>query len=160
MTDGEKLDYIYGYLIEQSKDLKYAFGSLSGSWGDISLYNEKKCRFEMSLDLFVRDCPLKWFNGSFYFFNGKVYDVVSETVVETAYETLLRDLGITAMMHKPLVRRESFLNKIKIRNQLHPRLDMIGFENGVLDLSDPCKPNFIDFSPDVEITYYRPMLGL
>lgn len=156
MTDGEKLDYIYGYLIEQSKDLKYAFGSLSGSWGDISLYNEKKCRFEMSLDLFVRDCPLKWFNGSFYFFNGKVYDVVSDTVVETAYETLLRDLGITAMMHKPLVRRESFLNKIKIRNQLHPRLDMIGFENGILDLSDPCKPNFIDFSPDVEITYYRP----
>lgn len=103
MTDGEKLDFIYTSFLKQSNDPKYAFGSLRDNWGytNTPLYNNNKARFEMSMEMFARDCQLRFNDGRYYFFNGKYYDIVSDEVVEMAYEMLLRDLCIGPMMEKP-----------------------------------------------------------
>lgn len=158
MTDGDKLDIIYASLLEQSRNPKYAFGSLRGNWGytNSPSYNDNKSRFDQSMEMFARDCGLRYYNGNYYFYNGKIYDIVSTEVVEMAYETLLRDLCLAPMMHKPIVRREGFMRTIAFRNSFVPRLDLIGFENGVLDLSNPKSTSFISFSPILPITYYRP----
>lgn len=158
MTDGEKLDFIYTSFLKQSNDPKYAFGSLRDNWGytNTPLYNNNKARFEMSMEMFARDCQLRFNDGRYYFFNGKYYDIVSDEVVEMAYEMLLRDLCIGPMMHKTVIRREGFMRTVAFRNSFKTRLDLLGFENGVLDLSTPKNPRFIDFSADLPITYYRP----
>ena len=158
MTDGDKLDMIYASFLDQSKDPKYAFGSFRGSWGysTSSQFNDTKARFEQSMELFARDCQLRYSNGNYYFFNGKYYDIVSSSVVEMAYELLVRDLCIGPMMHKPTIRREGFMRTVSFRNSLSVRLDLVGFENGVLDLRDPKSSRFVNFSNTLPITYYRP----
>ena len=137
---------------------KYAFGSLRSNWGYTNgpMFNEKRSQFSISMESLARDCAIKYYNGNYYFFNGKVYEIVSSDVIEIAYEMLVRDLAIGPMMNKPTVRRDGFMKIVSARNSFEPRLDLIGFKNGVLDLSDPKKPLFGDFSPEYPITYYRP----
>ena len=158
MTKGEQIDLIYNHLRSLASDVDYNFGSLSSDWGKTNspLYNSRKSQFERSVSRLAKSCSIKSYGGSLYVFNGKVYARVSQEMVEHAYELLLSDLAIAPMQHRPVFRRECFVKTILFYNEIMPRLDMVAFSNGVLDMSDCRKPVLREFSPDFPVTYYRP----
>ena len=158
MKKGEKIDRIYNHLRELAQSPDYAFGSLRSDWGrpGSTQYNDKITLFVTSIIRLAKDCSIKSYNGGFYFFNGKVYEPVDKAMIEMAYESLIIDLAIAPMMGKTTIRKINFLDRILSYNEIEPRLDMVGFANGILDMSNPVKPVLRDFSPECPVMYYRP----
>ena len=155
---GKTIDMLYDHLMSLASSSGYAFGSLRSDWGysNSVQYNDKKTLFVTSIVRLAKDCSIKSWNGDFYFFTGKIYEYVDKTMIEMAYENMILSLAIAPMMNKSTIRRENFLNVILSYNEITPRLDMVCFNNGVLDLSVPTKPVLRDFSLEYPVMYYRP----
>lgn len=99
-------------------------------------------------------CGLRWYNNQFYIFNGKIYVPVNHDAVLSAFKLWISSIGLKiAQKRKKELYRDEFLPDVKIGNKLKPRLDVIAFNNGVLDMSDY---TFHKFSPDYHVLYYHP----
>ena len=87
-SSGEAIDSLYGQLKALSADAKYGFGMYRTDWGKVNSesWNRLLVGFCKSIRELAKDCPVKYFAGAFYTFNGKIYEVVEPIVVEQAFQ--------------------------------------------------------------------------
>lgn len=137
MEQGELIDKIVSDMYKKATDAKYEFNQFSVAWGPRSsdAYYTKKNRFDIRMCEFAKDCGVMSLGGSFYYFNGKIYEKIREEAVILAYDQLMMKLGI-ASDHATSVatRRAKFLDIILFYNQLKVRNDVVAFSNRVVDL--------------------------
>ena len=159
MENGVAIDTLHSQLLEMSRSSKYGFDRFRCDWGrsNTEKFNVLKTDFSKSVRLLAKDAPVKYYKGTYYMFNGKIYESVPVLVVEQAYQLLLADLYIAPMMFVAGVRNESFIKVIQSYNILHPSFDIVAFENGVVDFGSGLKnPRVMPFSPEYHVTYYHP----
>lgn len=158
-SSGEAIDSLYGQLKALSADAKYGFGMYRTDWGKVNSesWNRLLVGFCKSIRELAKDCPVKYFAGAFYTFNGKIYEVVEPIVVEQAYQLLIEDLFIAPVLGRSTIRKESFIDTIKNYNVLVPQFDVVAFANGVVDFGlARVAPSAMPFSPHYHVTYYHP----
>lgn len=137
MEQGELIDKLVTDLYSRALDSKYEFIQFAVPWGPKvgDMYYNKKKNFDQRLCDFAKDCGIMSLGKSFYYFNGKIYEKVSEEAVSLAYDQLMMKLGIANDYATSVkVRRDKFLNIILFYNQLHVRNDIVAFSNRVVDL--------------------------
>ena len=158
-SSGEAIDSLFGQLKALSADAKYGFGMYRTDWGKVNSenWNRLLVGFCKSIRELAKDCPVKYFAGAFYTFNGKIYEVVEPIVVEQAYQLLMEDLFIAPVLGRSTIRKESFIDTIKNYNVLVPQFDVVAFANGVVDFGlARVAPTAMPFSPHYHVTYYHP----
>lgn len=161
MDKGIAIDTLHEQLLTLSRQKEYGFDRLRGDWGraNSEKYNFFKMEFCRSMRRIAMDAPVKYFegDGSFYMYNGKIYERVPQLVLEQAYQMLLGDLAIAPMAFASNVRMDYFVNVIKSYNLLHPTFDIIAFNNGVVDFGKGMRTHaLMPFSSDYHVTYYHP----
>lgn len=158
-SNGEAIDSLFGQLKTLSAEPKYGFSQFRGDWGKANsdIWNRLMVSFCRSIRELAKDCPVKWYAGAYYMFNGKIYEVVETSVVEQAYQLLLEDLFIAPALGRSSIRKESFMETIKNYNVLVPQFDIVAFTNGVVDFGlSKFNPTAQPFSPHYHVTYYHP----
>lgn len=132
-------------------------------FGDIAL-SLKGCHYRLSPDLecdlgdelseLGKDCPIRYYGGEYYVFDGVIWVSVGMEVIGDAFRFFLSRMGlkVTEKKRSSLLRGD-FLPSIRINNHLRPRLDIVAFKNGVLDLTDY---SFHAPSPEYHVLYQHP----
>ena len=153
------VDSIFKSMIGVIDDPENGFSGFQGvyfkPWGSrLSLgYQEQLLKFIADAERIAKLCPLKYGEGGYRFFNGKIYEPVTEDEIRMAWVKFLRYYHIVEMLKDRQVYKESFLKTIEYYNVLNVRLDLVAFSNGVLDLSTM---KFNKFSPKYHVTYFHP----
>lgn len=156
---GLMIDSLHAQLLELARRPKYGFELLRCDWGrtggmEFSRLQSAFCRGMREL---AKDCPVRSYEGGFYLFNGKIYERVSQDVIESGYQLLMEDLQIAPMMNRSSLRKEVFLKVIEQYNYLVPHFDIVAFNNGIVDFGSGLKePRVMPFSPDYHVVYYHP----
>lgn len=155
MRDSTVIDKLYADMLSLCNTPDYNFEIFKGEWGiKISnSYQEKLLTFVDTLRRLAKHISVKYFEGQFYMFDGKIYVAVRDELIEAAYDQLLEHLRIVPMIGKRVICTKYFMNIIKYYSPLNPRPDLVAFRNGVLDLKDY---RFYPFSPEWHVTYYHP----
>lgn len=159
MENGLAIDTLHGQLLDLSRCARYGFDEFRRSWGKVGTeqYNMFKIGFVKSVRMLAKDAPVRFFNGDYYVFNGKIYEVIPKKVVEQSYQMLLESLGIAPMISNVTVMRSAFLDVIECYNMLVPSFDIVAFANGVVDFGAGLQnPRLMPFSPEYHVTYYHP----
>ena len=159
MDNNLKIETLHSQLIVLSRDTKYDFESLRCDWGKNNSreYGFFLSRFRRSMRMLAADCPVRWYRGNFYMFNGKVYEVTEQDVIEMAYMQLLEDMAISAVLTRGSFMCDLFMKTIRLCNMLVPHFDIVAFNNGVVDFgTNLTEPAVMPFSPEYHVTYYHP----
>lgn len=151
------IDCLYGQLLAIANDPSFGFSELGYTWGKFGSieWNKNFARFSKEMRRLAKQCPIKYWNKSFYAFNGRIYEVVPDKVVEGAYDLLVEQLCIVPAMNRPSLRRNCFLDTIECYNALVPRFDIVAFSNGVVDFGSK-SPVLYPFSAEFHVVYYHP----
>lgn len=158
-SNGESIDTLYGQLRTLSADAKYGFGMFRADWGKTNSesWSRMMVSFCKSVRELAKDCPVKYYAGAYYMFNGKIYEAVDSTVVEQAYQLLMEELFIAPVLGRTSVRKDAFMETIKNYNVLVPQFDVVAFGNGVVDFGlSRSNPMAMPYSPHYHVTYYHP----
>lgn len=162
MEQGELIDKITANLYKVAIDAKYEFAQFAVPWGlkSSDTYYNKRKHFDLSLCAFAKDCGIMAYQKHFYYFNGRIYERVSEDAISLCYDQLMMKLGIAADYATTVkVRKDKFLNIILFYNQLHVRNDVIAFSNGVVDMRQidgrNGKGGFHRFGPEWHVVDYH-----
>ncbi len=157
MVGGLAIEQLHSQLLVLARDPKYGFESLRCDWGQSNtvMFNRMMVMFRRSLRELAKAAPVKYYCGNFYMFNGKIYEIVTKTVIEQAYQLLVEDMMIAPVLNRPSICRDVFLETIKLYNILNPQFDIVAFTNGVVDFGFP-EPQVMPFSPSYHVTYYHP----
>lgn len=158
-SNGEAIDLLFGQLLQLSAEAKYDFEKYRDDWGraNSEKYNDMLSGFCKSMRELAKSCPVKYFMGAYYMFNGKIYEVVDKIVVEQAYQLLVEKLRIGPVMSRSTIRKDVFMDTIKNYNGLVPQFDVVAFKNGVVDFGlSRTNPRAMPFSPHYHVTYYHP----
>jgi putative DNA primase/helicase len=158
-SNGENIDQLFGQLLQLSAEDKYDFEEFRGDWGRSNgeKFNDMLSRFCRQMRELAKSSPVKYMSGSYYVFNGKIYERVDDNVVEQAYQLLVEKLRIGPIMNRTSIRKEVFINTIKNYNVLVPQFDVVAFKNGVVDFGlSNSNPRTMPFSPHYHVTYYHP----
>ena len=153
------IETLHSQLLLLSRDPKFGLEPLRCDWGRVGSgeYGIKLSQFRRGIRQLAMGCPVKWYRGSYYLFNGKVYEPAEQDVIEVAYQQLVEDMAITAAMNKASIMDEVFLKTIRMCNILVPKFDVVAFSNGVVDFGSGRKdPGVMPFSPEYHVTYYHP----
>lgn len=155
MIDSVVIDKLFAGLLDLCHDPEYSFSRFMGQWGyrNSDSYQVKFLDFVEKIRTLAKNSPVKWYDGSFYMFDGRIYVTVREELIVMAYDLILEHLRIVPMIGNRSVCMKYFVNIIRYYNLLSPRPDLVAFTNGVLDLKDY---RFYDFSPKFHVTYYHP----
>jgi len=155
MRDGVIIDKLYACLLDLCHDPEYNFDAFRGSWGfkNSGQYQEKMLEFATKMQSMAKNVPVKFYDGSFYMFDGKIYVRVREELVIAAYDQLILHLRIVPVIGNRQLCMKHFVNIIRFYNLLLPRPDLVAFTNGVLDLREY---RFYDFNPRFHVTHYHP----
>lgn len=160
MENGIAIDTLHAQLLDLSRNDEYGFEELRcQDWGKANSekYNKLKSNFVRSMRRLAKKAPVKYYNGAYYMFNGKIYEAVPKIVLEQAYQLLLLDLAMAPMLGISTVMNKSFMEVIECYNILRPTFDIVAFANGVVDFGSGLKyPNVMPFSPEYHVTYYHP----
>ena len=155
MRDDTVIDKIYGGLLRLCSNGDFNFEKFKGSWGYKTSdgYMDKKLDFIEKIRMLAKDCDIKFYDGSFYMYDDKIYVAIREELIITAYNLLIEHLRIVPMLGDKQTCKQYFIDIIRYFNPLLPRHDLIAFKNGVLDLREY---KFYDFNPRFHVTYYHP----
>lgn len=161
MEIGLAIDTLHSQLLTLSRNGKYSFDRFRDDWGrtNSNKYNTMKADFSKEMRKLAMDCPVKCSGGAFYIYNGKIYEMVPQMVVEQSYQLLVTDLYVSPMIYNKSVMKEAFIQTIVAYNILRPTFDIVAFKNGVVDFGAGLKvkePKVMPFSPDYHVTYYHP----
>lgn len=131
------------------------FRDCKGRWGyrGSESYLKKQGSFMRGMRNFAMNLPLKYYNGDFYRYDGRIYVVVEKGLLQQAYNQLLEYLDLVNVIGTQKYFDMYFCDVIRYYNPLVPRFDRVAFTNGVLDLTDF---SFHDFSPEYHCTYMHP----
>lgn len=151
------IDTLHSQLLTLSRNGKYSFDRFRDDWGrtNSNKYNTMKADFSREMRKLAMDCPVKSASGAFYVYNGKIYEMVPQMVVEQAYQLLVTDLYVSPMIYNKSVMKEAFLQTIVAYNILRPTFDIVAFKNGVVDFGAGTKikePKVMPFSKDYHVT--------
>ena len=158
-SNGELIDLLFGQLLQLSAEARFGFEKYREDWGraNSEKFNDMMAGFCKDMRELAKDCPVKYYKGQYYMFNGKIYEAVEKIVVEQAYQLLVEKLRIGPMMSRSSVRKDAFTDVIKNYNVLVPQFDVVAFKNGVVDFGlSRDKPKALPFSPHYHVTYYHP----
>lgn len=158
-SNGENIDLLFAQLLQLSSESRFDFEKYREDWGraNSEKYNDMMSGFCRSMRELAKSCPVKYFAGAYYMFNGRIYEVVDKIVVEQAYQMLVEKMRIGPAMVRPSVRRDAFVDVIKNYNMLVPQFDVVAFKNGVVDFGlAKNNPVAMPFSPHYHVTYYHP----
>lgn len=150
MEQGELIDKLVDTMYNKANSSEYAFNRFAVPWGPKSsdtFYNKKK-DFDNEIVKFAKKCGIMSLNKGFYYFNGKIYERVSEDAVVLAYDQLMMKLGIANDYPTSVkVRKDKFLTVIMFYNQLRVRNDVVAFSNRVVDLRANDGKDFVGTFP-------------
>ena len=129
------IDSLHSQLLVMSRDQKYGLESLRCDWGRSGSreYGIFTSNFRKGMRMLAMDCPVKWYRGNYYMFNGKVYQVTEPDIIEMAYMQLLEDLAISAVLTRQSFMSDMFMKTIRLCSPLVPHFDIVAFANGVVD---------------------------
>ena len=155
MRDSTVIDKIYGGLLRLCSNGDFNFEKFKGRWGykTSETYLNNKLDFIEKVRMLAKDCDIKYYDGSFYMYDDKIYVAIREELIVTAYNLLIEHLRIVPMLGDKTVCKQYFIDIIRYFNPLIPRPDLIAFKNGVLDLREY---RLYDFNPKFHVTYYHP----
>lgn len=156
MTEIEMREAVFSDLYAVSQGIESRMPQIVNRFRDVNFRYEPEIENELVEEIYniALLCHLKWYDGSYYVFDGKIYVIVSMDAVESAFSLWMMRIGLhLPQKRKRDIFRYEFLPSMKITNKMNPRLDIVAFSNGVLDLSDN---TFHDFSPDYHCLYYHP----
>lgn len=158
MTDIEMQDLVFRDLWNVSQGSECNFGKT------IRQFSERQWRFDPDLEsdlveevyLLAKLCGIRWYKDAYYFYDGRIYIVIRISIIEFAFKLWCTKVGLKiSQKRKSYLCKSEFLEYIKISNHLTPRLDIVAFRNGILDLTDN---SFNAFSPDYHVTYFHPYM--
>lgn len=158
-TEFGRVDYLFKLLkgVVERKDngLRRFATKYCEPWGGrlTSKYQDKLIDFIDDAEVLAKMSPVRHCDTGFRFFNGKIYEPITEDEIRMAWLRLLRNYHIVEMLRDRQIFRDSFLKTVEYYNQLNERLDLVAFSNGVLDLSTM---EFHKFSEEFHVTYYHP----
>ena len=97
----------------------------SGSWGyrNSKDYLEQELDYNSTVVMLAKACNVRFYDGNFYYYDGKIYSAVSADTIEAAFSQLLEHYRIAVMMNNTTVFRKKFLQTVKFYNRLYPRHD-------------------------------------
>lgn len=153
------INELYSRLLSLARDSRFGLESLRCDWGSSNSreYGSKLACFRRGMRELAMSSPIKWYKGSYYMFNGKIYEVVNVDVISIAYERMIEDLSITAAINRLGLMDDIFLKPIRMCNLLVPSFDIVAFSNGVVDFSRGLvNPRPMPFSPEYHVIYYHP----
>lgn len=153
------IDTLHSQLLLLSRDPKYGIEPLRCEWGKYGSqeYGMRMSQFRRGMRELAKDSPVKWYRGSYYLFNGKVYEPAQDEIIEMAYQMLIEDLSIVPLLNRPGGLSEVFFKTVRLYNVLVPHFDIVAFDNGVVDFGTGAKePLLMPFSPEYHVTYYHP----
>ena len=159
MDKGIAINTLHSQLLTLSRDGDYSLDRFRDDWGrtNSSKYNTMKSEFSREIRRLAINSPVRYYNGCYYLFNGKIYEVVDAFVIEQAYQLLLTDLYIAPMIYNSSVRKDVFMAAIESFNVLRPSFSLVAFRNGVVDFGKGLKnPHLLPFSTEHHVTYYHP----
>ena len=127
MEKGIAIDSLHSQLVTLSRDGSYSFDRFRDDWGraNSQKYNMMKADFSKEIRKLAMHAPVKYYNGCFYLYNGKIYEAVDQSIVEQAYQLLLTDLYIAPMIYNTSVRKDVFLATISCYNVLRPSFSVV-----------------------------------
>jgi phage/plasmid-associated DNA primase len=164
MREDRMIEKIYGELTSRLASTDFNFSKYRTDWGRKNTPGWSEV-YGMALDdveRLAKVCTLKFYDGKYYIFDGRIYVPCDESVILKAYEMTMRHQRVPQYLISAAVARNNFANVIRFFNPLVPRLDLIAFTNGILDMSNfnaanGYKVKFTDeFSPRYHVTYYHP----
>lgn len=158
MEKGEIINLIFHQLSELSLQPETKMLGLGIGWGRVGSedYDKKKIQFSEGMRNLAKNGCVKYWNGTYYVFTGKIYEPVDVETISMAITLFLEHMGIAAMIGKSGVAKSYFLDPVKFFNPLRPRFDLQAFENGVVDFSVPAHPMLMPFSSDHPVIHYNP----
>lgn len=89
MENGLAIDTLHTQLLDLTRQSEFGFDALrSTSWGRVNsdTYNILKSQFVRSMRQLAKKAPVKYYKGSYYIFNGKIYESVPRIVLEQTYQ--------------------------------------------------------------------------
>lgn len=156
LTDIEIRDLVFKDLYETSIRADFKFLEL------VCRFQERQWRYDPDLEsdlvdqiyLLGQTCCVKWHDGAYYVFNGKIYIPVTYDILSSAFKLWVTRVGLkVSQKRKDGLFRNELLPHIRLSNKLYPRLDVVAFSNGVLDISNG---TLNEFSPKYHVLYYHP----
>lgn len=156
MTEAEQEETVYRRFYEKSIESQFIFGQIAIEFAERHFRYDSDLEDKLVEELrkFAKECCVKWYKGRLYVFDGKIYVQASLDSVQSAFKMWLSRIGLKIAQKR---KRDLFLNDfmsfLKIGNKLEPKLDIVAFTNGVLELKDG---SFHDFSPEYHVMYYHP----
>lgn len=154
------IETLHSQLLALARDNdRFGLESLRCDWGGSSSreFGGKMAAFRRGMRQLALACPVKFYHGSYYLFNGKIYEPCDPDVIDIACQKLIEDLAITPIMNRSSLMQDVFLKPIRLCNLLVPKFDLVAFSNGVVDFGVNRKdPDILPFSPDYHVTYYHP----
>lgn len=152
----EAIQLIYNDLYSHSQSAdEVDLIKFKDNWGykNSTEYNNHALEFAVTLRKLAKACFLKYYDGDYYYYDGRIYSPVSIEIIEAAYFQLMEYYHIVVMMSNQSMFKQKFLSNVKFYNALNPRADLIGFKNGVLDIRHNV---FYDFSPELHVIRCNP----
>ena len=118
------IETLHSQLLLLSRDPKFGLEPLRCDWGRVGSgeYGMKLSQFRRGIRQLAMACPVKWYRGSYYLFNGKVYEPAEQDVIEVAYQQLVEDMAVTAAMNKASIMDEveySLMELLALVSVLH-----------------------------------------
>ena len=128
------------------------FMQFTGYWNKVE-YGAKLSAFSRTIRRVAECLTLGYHEGRFFYFNGRIWKNVDAEAIKFAYAMMLERVNLSHLNQYVSVFKDAFLGTLKYRNVLRPRLDVVAFENGVLDCKDF---TFHQFSPSYHVVSYFP----
>lgn len=162
MENTELRDLIYRGLYEESVKPEYRLASIAHTLGvnKYRLTPDLECDLCDELSTLGKNSCVKAYGKDYYVFDGIIYVPVGEDLISDAFRFFMSKIGLKITERKRIgLFKNEYLASVKINARLKPRLDIVAFKNGVLDLTDY---SFHDPSPEYHVMYqhqykYDPM---
>lgn len=135
----ELRDLVFKSLEKSSDNPNYCFASIAQRLilSHYRLTADLECDLCDELSKFGAECGIKWYGADYYVFDGTIYVPVAEMLLADAFRFFMSKIGLKITEKKRIsLFKNEFLPSIKINARLKPRLDIVAFKNGVLDLRD------------------------
>lgn len=113
-------------------------------------YDTNRLQFIRNLRELALGMNLRYLDGVYYIYTGKIYEPVDVSVIKHAYFMFLEDRSLVVVLTDEAVFRNYFLETVKMYSPMRPLFDVIAFRNGVLDMRDF---SFHRFSPKYHVSY-------